>query len=300
MNFNLFTPPPSDAWLELPDGNRFWLKGRCALGREKDNDVVLALPSVSRHHALLSPTAAGYTLDDLHSSNGTGVNGEMVTRTAALRDGDKIKIGDAVLRYRCKRRRPATDAPGDGATTFCVGEMRERECWLLVADVEGYTALDASAGREEALRRLQAWIAGIAPLLENNGGRINSYVGDSIFAFWPGEATKPAQVIAALAAVESWRSTSPLAFRLAVHHGLALFTKGDQGEELHGRDVTFTFQAEKLARKLHTPALLSSTAVASLGLEGRCESFGRMGIEGMSDIIVCYALPADLGKSARR
>ena len=279
MNLNPFAPPPpSDAWLEPPDGPLFWLKGRCTIGREADNDLVLATPAVSRHHALLATHPSGYTVTDLQSSNGSFVNGELVRRPRLLRDGDEIKIGDCLLRYRCKRRKESAPDPDAGATTRVLDAVRTRQCWLLVVDIEGYTALDAQAGGEAALRRLQTWVAGARPLIERNGGRINSYIGDAVFAYWPCDSTKPAQVLGALAALETWRPVSPLPFRVVVHQGAALITTSSQGEELRGRDVTFVFRTEKIARAFGAHAMLSSDAMLTLGLEGRCESFGRSAV----------------------
>ena len=38
------SPSRAESWLELPDGNLFWLQSRCAVGRQADNDLVLDLP----------------------------------------------------------------------------------------------------------------------------------------------------------------------------------------------------------------------------------------------------------------
>ena len=42
--FSMPTPAPpvlAESWIELPDGRLFWLKGRCTVGRNVDNDVAL-------------------------------------------------------------------------------------------------------------------------------------------------------------------------------------------------------------------------------------------------------------------
>ena len=85
-------PAFSESWIELPDGRTFWLKGRCTIGREADNDLVIDFPALSRHHALLAAGAGRYTVSDLHSRNGTFVNRAPVTRPVALRDGDEIRF----------------------------------------------------------------------------------------------------------------------------------------------------------------------------------------------------------------
>ncbi len=72
------------------------------LGRSEDADTVIATQSVSRRHARidLNKTADQrfYAVTDLGSSNGTFVNGEAAKGTH-LRDGDRIRMGEALLKF---------------------------------------------------------------------------------------------------------------------------------------------------------------------------------------------------------
>src|SRR5262249_45133243 len=45
------------------------------LGSAADNDLVIAIPGVSRHHAVLRPSVDGWRLEDLRSKNGLIVAG---------------------------------------------------------------------------------------------------------------------------------------------------------------------------------------------------------------------------------
>jgi adenylate cyclase len=278
--------------LELPDGRSFWLKGPCAIGRESDNDLVLDLPDLSRHHALIAIDGGGYVLTDLHSRNGTYLNRVAVARPAPLRDGDEIILGTAKLRFRRKRRWFGGDAsaPG-GTTTIALDHVQERVCWLLLVDIVGSTALSARVGSEAALRQTRAWITGLRPLIEKNGGQINGYVGDAVIAHWDAATATPAQVTAALRGLEVWRPQSPLPFRLVAHHGAVLFSRSDLGVEITGSTVNVLYRSEKIAKGFGATALVSQMVVDTLGLAGKCESFGRSSIDGMSDYFVFYALP---------
>ena len=84
-----------------PDvGRQFDLKGDgITVGRHSSNPVALHDNRVSRRHLeFRRPATGGYQLYDLDSGNGTVVNGRLV-RVIDLRDGDRIEIGDSVLRY---------------------------------------------------------------------------------------------------------------------------------------------------------------------------------------------------------
>ncbi len=294
LRFMSTSPAPllAESWLELPDGRLFWLTGSCAIGRHLDNTLVLAATSVSRHHAMLAADAAGYSISDLRSSNGTYVNRAPVTRPTLLQDGDEVRLGDAVFRYRCTRRPEVDTRTLQPDRTRRIEDVRERACWLLLADVAGYSALNTELGSKAALQRFQGWISGMRPLIERHSGLINSYVGDAIFAWWPGDTTSPLQVRAALAAIETWRAESPLPFRVVVHHGSVLFTRSERGEELSGQEVNFVFRSEKVAKSFGAAVMFSESAVQTLQLAGRCTPLGAATVEGIPGRFVFFAPPA--------
>ncbi len=68
------------------------------LGRAADNDLVVAHPSVSAHHAELHFDGEQFLLRDLSSSNGTFVNGERIT-AATLQGGDTVHLGPVALKF---------------------------------------------------------------------------------------------------------------------------------------------------------------------------------------------------------
>ena len=65
------------------------------IGRAPLNHVTIDNPAVSAQHAMLVRVGDSYRLKDLHSTNGTQVNGVSIT-DAELQDGDKIRFGSAV------------------------------------------------------------------------------------------------------------------------------------------------------------------------------------------------------------
>jgi ABC-type multidrug transport system ATPase subunit len=66
------------------------------VGRAKTNSVVVEDALASRVHAVLVSSPAGLEIRDNNSSNGTFVNGTLITR-AILRDGDIVTIGNTDL-----------------------------------------------------------------------------------------------------------------------------------------------------------------------------------------------------------
>jgi len=69
-----------------------------SIGRESNTDICLNDKSVSRKHCLLINSDSSITLIDLESSNGTMINSNKIEKEQ-LENGDKITIGQTVLRY---------------------------------------------------------------------------------------------------------------------------------------------------------------------------------------------------------
>jgi DNA-binding winged helix-turn-helix (wHTH) protein len=75
------------------------LDGANVIGRAPDATIQCERAGVSRHHARVTVSKDGVTLDDLGSKNGTYVGGNRV-ESAVLSDGDQIRIGTATLTFR--------------------------------------------------------------------------------------------------------------------------------------------------------------------------------------------------------
>ena len=97
-------PPASEhhgsfCWL-VRDGRRLPLAmGENILGRDEEG-VVIDSPTVSRRHARISILGTEATIDDLGSKNGTFVGGALISAPVGLKDGDEIRTGSVVLRFR--------------------------------------------------------------------------------------------------------------------------------------------------------------------------------------------------------
>jgi pSer/pThr/pTyr-binding forkhead associated (FHA) protein len=65
------------------------------IGRAPLNHIVIDHSTVSGQHAIIGRVNDVYRLKDLHSTNGTQVNGVPIS-DAELKDADKIHFGSAV------------------------------------------------------------------------------------------------------------------------------------------------------------------------------------------------------------
>jgi len=68
------------------------------IGRHKNNDIQIDNLAVSGHHSQILKIMDDCFIEDLNSSNGTYVNGNLIKKHA-LNDGDDVKIGKHQLRF---------------------------------------------------------------------------------------------------------------------------------------------------------------------------------------------------------
>jgi pSer/pThr/pTyr-binding forkhead associated (FHA) protein len=74
-------------------GSRFTLTSDLTtVGRHPDSDVFLDDVTVSRRHAEIRRTVAGFEIFDVGSLNGTYVNGSRIEQSP-LADGDQLQVG---------------------------------------------------------------------------------------------------------------------------------------------------------------------------------------------------------------
>jgi diguanylate cyclase (GGDEF)-like protein len=88
---------------EVDFGKHFnFSQGPIVIGRDKSNSIYLEDEKVSKVHCEVSfirnRDLEQVIVRDLDSTNGTFVNGEVI-KQAVLKSGDKIEIGDTVLRF---------------------------------------------------------------------------------------------------------------------------------------------------------------------------------------------------------
>jgi hypothetical protein len=90
--------------LLLVHGRRLLVAPRGAvIGRSRDCDIVLDDDAgVSRRHAELRPSADGWTIEDLGSTNGVYVNGRQAHGPHALAPGDRVEVGSTKIVFELR------------------------------------------------------------------------------------------------------------------------------------------------------------------------------------------------------
>ncbi len=116
---------------------------RISIGRSKDNDIVLANPHVSGHHAVIECDGDTYTLVDNQSANGSYINGKKVDQRHNLELWQDIRIQDFVLKLR-----PRARLPGEQEGKLSVPDVAQERAATQAVDVSKLGDLAKSRRRK--------------------------------------------------------------------------------------------------------------------------------------------------------
>jgi signal transduction histidine kinase/pSer/pThr/pTyr-binding forkhead associated (FHA) protein len=142
----------------IDQGTRFEVsEGEVGLGRGVQNAIRVHDTEVSRTHASLVRVNGKYHITDLHSSNGTYVNGAPVN-TRELVPGDEIQIGRTVLLFSTV---PARGELGSATERVALVSEQEADKQANIVgkpvphDTPGLAALAGEPGRAQTMANLQ-------------------------------------------------------------------------------------------------------------------------------------------------
>jgi hypothetical protein len=73
------------------------------IGRDLTTDIPLANDAFSRRHAIFLPFTSGWVIVDLHSTNGSWINGTKLAGgiPASIKDGDFLQFADMAFKVHC-------------------------------------------------------------------------------------------------------------------------------------------------------------------------------------------------------
>jgi len=279
------------ACLETTQGETIVLGPGCALGRSKTNQIVLTSQRASRRHALIHRQNLGeYWLVDLGSNNGSLINGRRLQQPTLLRNGDRVELAGHVFLFK------QTLESAETATSVTEKTQTERHleavrCWLLLADIKGFSRLAREVPPSELAELVGKWFLKCKGVIESSGGYISEYLGDGLLACWMDGPSVAQEVQSSTAILNTLQDHAPR-FRIALHFGdLALGRVPCAGEnKLIGPNVNFAFRLEKLASRLECSFLISSPAARVWPLKTVLRSLGKHTLAGFEGEHEVYGL----------
>ena len=254
-------------------GMHLFVEGPILLGRDPDCQVPLHDFGVSRRHAMIAPDGSGrYILQDLGSTNGTHVNGVPIPGPHPLTDGEKISIGDTVLRFALADAMdidfhnevatlvstdPLTGLPAkrrfDQAFDFSLQAAKQagRPLALLMMDMDGVKQINDTHGH-----LFGAFVIGeTGRLIARTLGTLGQacrFGGDEFSAFLPGHDQATAMAIGERirkAVEQAGLQKDGISLRPTLSVGIAVFPDaGDQMLHLVTNADQALYQAKRLGK----------------------------------------------------
>ncbi|GMR15958.1 MAG: adenylate/guanylate cyclase domain-containing protein [Gammaproteobacteria bacterium] len=249
------------------------------IGRDKNSDIVLKDLMVSRNHAMIRLIGGGdYYLIDSGSSNGSYINKKRVAMPTLLKNGDRVTIGHVVFTFTYQQ----ADSIEKSDTlslqdTIVVDSPDIKQNTILVADIRGFTSLSEQVDIKTLTRMMNKWFHNVSNAIFTNGGTVDKFIGDCVFARWEteNEDNQDASIVPALRSAwliniitDKLNSSFPevnekIRIGVGVNTGAASVGIGQDNTAL-GDAVNIAFRLENASKMLDTDVVLSEAAYQHL------------------------------------
>ena len=195
------------------------IDGEALVGREF-GDLKLRDGRVSRRHVRVAEVEGGYVVEDVGSTNGSTLNGQVLTSACALADGDKLYLGNTIIKftlvddteatYLQRMERLAGSDPLTGLhakhrfdsmldEALRAARASDEPLWLMMMDLDGLKAINDAHGHRMGAHTIAVVGRRIGRLLLGRGEACR-FGGDEFSAYLPQASAEEA-----LACAESIR-----------------------------------------------------------------------------------------------
>ncbi len=265
-----------------------------SIGRLPDSTVCLPSDTgISRQHAVIrSHNGFHYQIIDLGSLNGTYVNGHRVVLPARLDNGARILIADNEIVFEqseessAEFQRTTIGAGREGANDDSIFAA------LMVCDIRGFTKATEAYSQNDLAQTLGGWFRLAGNLIQENGGNIDKFMGDAVFAYWTkGKAVEcqaaleTGQELLRLALTMNWPDASR-PFEIVVALNCGEVTCGnigiiaERGTTIMGNAVNTLFRLESVAKELNQRLVASQDFVLALPSADGFADLGEHSLKG--------------------
>jgi adenylate cyclase len=285
------------AWLETKQEERIPVAGLCTFGRTPGNTIVLPTPKASRRHAMIHEQGGEFWVVDLGSTNGVQINGVRLTHPVRLQAGDQIQMPGTTFVFRqvAKPEPPPAlprRAPPLKQNRLTVADIRLTKCWILLADLKGFTQMSQQLPAEELAPLVGKWLEHCREILQTHKGVLAKFLGDGFLAYWTERDETTTAIASACREFQALQKTALVPFRIMVHHGVVSFGghSPDASQTMIGTELNFAFRLEKVAARLELPWIFSDTAASLLNGHLSLASCGTQKIPDFTPDRTCFTL----------
>jgi pSer/pThr/pTyr-binding forkhead associated (FHA) protein len=259
LSLNVETPDKPAAELLMSEGEEL------SIGRGVGQGLLIADTGVSRAHAILRVVDGLALLLDLGSTNGTFVNGNRIDAQIALNEGDVVNIGAGRVRVHFLGSSAEVED-----TRAMTAQLKSVPVTVLVAGVINFDQVVRELQESLVRQRMSDWSRELVPLIQKQGGVLQSPERNNLVAFWSGADAEQNAIAAARAAVQihQLNVTAPPMFRtssvLISCRGLSDGLNGGTTVAIVGEPVQLGCSLQRESARMGTDIIVTSDAAELL------------------------------------
>jgi len=172
---------------------------------------------------------------------------------------------------------------------------------LMFVDIEGFTTLSETLPPAQVASLLNTYLAIVVPVIQRNGGVVNSFIGDGLFASFnlpltlehhAAAALRTALEIQKLVSGARFASGSRLRVRIGVNTGpvvgVTIGAENRLNYTLLGDAVNIASRVEQLNKQFDSGILATESTVRAAGEGFPCVRIGETGVRGHRGDVVVY------------
>ncbi|MBX7057860.1 MAG: adenylate/guanylate cyclase domain-containing protein [Leptospirales bacterium] len=167
----------------------------------------------------------------------------------------------------------------ESVLTLQPGDAVMKEMTVMFCDIRSFTAISEQMSPAENFHFLNDYLSRMGPIIRENGGFIDKYIGDALMALFPGgpEAALRAgsQMVIELSLLNVERRENnqpPLRFGIGVHHGSLMLGAIGEERRLDGTvisdAVNIAARLEQLTKRYHVQMLVSADVIDWISKKG--------------------------------
>ncbi len=272
------------------------------IGRDVHNDIPIDDLTVSRNHAMVRRIGHDdYYLIDSGSANGSFLNGNRIAMPSLLKNSDQIKIGGLEISFIQEQKSISGNDTQSMLETVISETPEINEITILVADIRGFTTLSERVDIRTLTKMMNAWFGQVSDIIVKNGGLVDKFIGDCVFARWQAGAEDKQTIYRILnAAVAINKVTTSISqdfpavtenikIGVGINTGAASISAGQDNSAI-GDAVNLAFRLESATKVIGKDLVMSECAYKDLPKKYWSTSELHIRVKGKRDPIRIVAL----------
>ncbi|MCE9596653.1 MAG: HAMP domain-containing protein [Spirochaetia bacterium] len=181
-----------------------------------------------------------------------------------------------------------------------LGDQVQREMAVLFSDIRSFTTLSEALTPKENFNLLNQYLSVVSPVIRQNQGFIDKYIGDAVMALFPESAVHAVNAgIAMQRALRDYNemfrmNQDPIRIGVGIHSGLLMLGTVGEEKRMEGTvisdAVNLASRLEGLTKKFGSGILISNQVYERIDAANKfqCRYLGRVRVKGKKESVRVY------------